>query len=209
MSLMAPGVHSTEKLASLCSLPLADVYKGSPLPSCSHHRGITMLYSGSPSGARVQLWTQLFDAMGKCLRVHNDSDLKILFSVDCMMGPFYLQLVPLFPPPTHASHTHIFWQKIIRDWLSSKGIDPKVASEMVGWTFNGIAGDAKDLCSDTNGYEELIHEQTPGGLNEKAIKMMGPELMRLYHDALEVTIGEKPPSTTLLDELYAKPKSRL
>ena len=58
-------------------------------------------------------------------------------------------------------------------------------------------------------FVKNVSNRLPGGLNEKAIKMMGPELMRLYHDALEVTIGEKPPSTTLLDELYAKPKSRL
>ena len=66
------------------------------------------------------------------------------------------------------------------------------ASEMVGWTFNGIAGDAKDLCSSPHGFDELIAEQTPGGLNEKAIQSMGPTLLRIYTDALEVTQGGKP-----------------
>ena len=281
ISLMA--VVPTATLATLCSLPIKDIYRANPLPSVSQHRGITLLYSGTPDGARVQLFTELFDALGRCLRVKSDEEIKILFSVgkwtgatrraaqaetascnsisirthsptsfdlgpppetqapghrpstmaiiwplrgtpalyagfspppcpapvcppcpcaafsppppdrvchnaraaaarcpDCMMGPFYLQL------------------KIIRDWLETKGIDPVVASEMVGWTFNGIAGDAKDLCSAVDergapsGFDELIAEQTPGGLNEKAIAMMGPTLERIYLEALDVTQGAKP-----------------
>ena len=43
--------------------------------------------------------------------------------------------------------------------MEQQGIDPVTASEMVGWTFDGIAGDAKDLCSSPHGFDELIAEQ--------------------------------------------------
>jgi hypothetical protein len=119
------------------------VYRGGPLPSISQRRGITLLLGGVPNGDMLWLFAELFTALqGKVQHVKDDAQFKVLFSVDCMMGPFYYQL------------------KVIRDWLiNTQGIDPVTASEMVGWTFNGIAGDAKDLCSSPEGFDELIAEQ--------------------------------------------------
>ena len=90
-SLMA--VVPTTTLASLSSLPLSRVYRGGPLPSISQGRGISLLLGGVPNGDMLWLFAELFTALqGKVQHVKDDAQFKILFSVDCMMGPFYYQV---------------------------------------------------------------------------------------------------------------------
>jgi pyrroline-5-carboxylate reductase len=67
------------------------------------------------------------------------------------MGPFYYML------------------KNVRDFVASQGVDPATASKFVGGTYLGIAKDAHGKCGDPAGFDELIAEQTPGGLNEQLI----------------------------------------
>eukprot|EP00957_Ditylum_brightwellii_P035027 2655589-Ditylum_brightwellii.AAC.1 len=58
-----------------------------------------------------------------------------------------------------------------RDWLvnNGNGISKKDASFLVGRFFWGMMQDAERKCNEENAYEDLIEEQTPGGLNEQAL----------------------------------------
>ena len=50
------------------------------------------------------------------------------------------------------------------------GVPIEDASYFVGRTYLGIAKDAEAKCRDPNGFDDLIEEQTPGGINEQSIK---------------------------------------
>lgn len=60
--------------------------------------------------------------------------------------------------------------KTIRDWVATQGVPVAAASEFIGGTYVGLAKDAFAVCESPTGFDELIAEQTPGGLNERAIK---------------------------------------
>jgi pyrroline-5-carboxylate reductase len=58
-----------------------------------------------------------------------------------------------------------------RDWLTKHGnISQGVASYLVAKQFQGMIQDAVSDCENPHRLEELIQEQTPGGLNEQALR---------------------------------------
>ena len=57
-----------------------------------------------------------------------------------------------------------------RDWLISKGVDPSEASFFVARSYLSIVADAERDCRDPQRFDDLIEEQTPGGLNEQTLK---------------------------------------
>ena len=54
-------------------------------------------------------------------------------------------------------------QLTVQQWLESKGLDRNSSSAWTGAAFAAFAADSAE-----GGFEELLAEQTPGGLNEKA-----------------------------------------
>mmetsp|Transcript_34539 Transcript_34539/g.101504 ORF Transcript_34539/g.101504 Transcript_34539/m.101504 type:complete len:117 (+) Transcript_34539:781-1131(+) len=60
-----------------------------------------------------------------------------------------------------------------RDWLMKNGgadMAQSDASYLVGRMFWGMMQDAERRCQEDDAFEELIAEQTPGGLNEQALQ---------------------------------------
>ena len=64
-----------------------------------------------------------------------------------------------------------------RDWLlkntgsdGTEGMSKSDASYLVGRMFWGMMQDAERRCREDDAFEELIAEQTPGGLNEQALR---------------------------------------
>jgi len=54
-----------------------------------------------------------------------------------------------------------------RDWLVNHGVPAKDASYFLGKQYLAMIRDAERNCEDPNHIEDLIGEQTPGGLNEQ------------------------------------------
>ena len=67
----------------------------------------------------------------------------------CLMGPLYGIM------------------KKNRDWLVNHGVPAKDASYFLGKQYLAMIRDAERNCEDPNHIEDLIGEQTPGGLNEQ------------------------------------------
>lgn len=53
------------------------------------------------------------------------------------------------------------------DHKVKQGVSPEDASYFLGRTYLSIVQDAERNCREPNRFDELIEEQTPGGLNEQ------------------------------------------
>jgi pyrroline-5-carboxylate reductase len=56
-----------------------------------------------------------------------------------------------------------------RDWLVRHGVSTKDASYYVGRQYWGMMQDAVMDCDNPSRFDDLVEEQTPGGLNEQAL----------------------------------------
>lgn len=54
-----------------------------------------------------------------------------------------------------------------RDWLIKQGVPAKDASYFLARNYQSMIQDAERKCEDPNHFDDLIAEQTPGGLNEQ------------------------------------------
>lgn len=135
-----------DQLVSLTSLPASRVHKMICLPSVATHDGTCLLVPPSRSLNTV------LESLGGCVQCATEDIMTKLMIPACLMGPYYAIL------------------KNNRDWLVKMGVPVEDASYFVGRTYLGIAKDAEAKCRDPKGFDELIEEQTPGGINEQSIK---------------------------------------
>ena len=91
----------------------------------------------------------------------------------CLMGPLY----------------GILRQN--QEWLVHKGVPAKDATYFVGRQYWSMMQDAERGChDDANHFEELVAEQTPGGLNEQALgnlKQLG--IFDAYGKAMDAVLS--------------------
>ena len=141
-SLMAG--HSLEKLRRMSpSLTQVQLVKAVPLPPVQHQAGVTLVHPAHRPTLR------LFEELGGGVPVHDEVDMSRLMTMSCLMGAQYQ------------------WLQVVTDWMVDQGVEKQTASSFVGALSHSITRDAAE--AGPRGFEELIEEQTPGGVNEKAI----------------------------------------
>eukprot|EP01060_Flectonema_neradi_P013611 TRINITY_DN2034_c3_g1_i1.p1 TRINITY_DN2034_c3_g1~~TRINITY_DN2034_c3_g1_i1.p1 ORF type:complete len:291 (+),score=55.17 TRINITY_DN2034_c3_g1_i1:60-875(+) len=158
MSEISGSVKGSDKLIVnlVATLPIATcseamggvkVCKAVPLPPVAHQRGVT---SVCPSN---EIAKNLFELLGTVVQIETEDHQRALQAATALMGPFYAQC------------------QALQEWLSTKGLSPDVASQFAGSFYHCISYDSAN-CSKTSSdaFKTLIAEQTPGGLNEQAIK---------------------------------------
>jgi len=94
----------------------------------------------------------------------------------CMMGPIYGLM------------------RANRDFLIEHGVSPKDANNVIGRQYWGMTKDAlvKSQCEENaiDSLDQLIEEQTPGGLNEQALRNLeGAGVLDSYRDVMEAVLG--------------------
>ena len=117
------------------------------LPSVARHQGVCLHYSPQPNA----LLTSLFEALGGVVTVDTEDQMSACMMTTCVMGPLYGIM------------------REGRDWLIAQGIPPKEASYLVSKQFLGMVQDAERDCENPTRLDDLIAEQTPGGLNAQAL----------------------------------------
>ena len=154
------------------------------LPSIARHEGIALLCCGGNDStsnddtgdnkiSNKVLLTSIFNSMGGCVALDTEYDLEACMVTTCTMGPLYGTM------------------KKQRDWLldNTNGLTKKDATNLVLKQFQGAildatykfnnnnnnmedndTADTEDTDTDIDMLEHLINEQTPGGLNEQALK---------------------------------------
>mmetsp|Transcript_8455 Transcript_8455/g.15460 ORF Transcript_8455/g.15460 Transcript_8455/m.15460 type:complete len:332 (-) Transcript_8455:739-1734(-) len=141
------SVVATSKLDQLAinsGLPRENIFKMICLPPVAELEGTCLLV---PKGNK-QL-KSLFESLGGCVECESEKIMNALMIPGCLMGPMYGIL------------------KNNRDWLVQQGVPAEDASFFVGRQYLGIIRDAERNCLDPQHFDQLIAEQTPGGLNEQ------------------------------------------
>lgn len=91
----------------------------------------------------------MLDALGGCVECVNDDIMNTMMVTTAMMGPMY---------------------GVMRnncDWLVKQGVSAKDASYFVGRSYLSMVQDAERDCQNPKRFDDLVKEQTPGGLNEQ------------------------------------------
>lgn len=122
------------------------------LPSIANHQGVCLHCCPIPNPSL----TSIFDAVSGVVTLKTEKELEACMMTTCMMGPLYGIM------------------KESKDWLLSQttSLSEQDATYLVIQQFIGAIQDAdKANASKTqpNRLEDLIAEQTPGGLNEQAL----------------------------------------
>lgn len=128
-------------------MPGAIVVKCVPLPPVALHVGVSVLYP------RHEAMVTLFSVLGKVICAESEDHLRVFQAGTCLMGPFYQTL--------HTLH----------QWMTKQSVGDADAAAFVGTFYSGIAADSAKQ-TDGEGLSHLIAEQTPGGLNEEAIRRL-------------------------------------
>jgi len=160
-----------QDLAKDSKLDLSRVSKMICLPSIARHQGVALLCCGDTgttnrnSSTTRAVLTDLFGAMGGVVCLDTEADLEACMVTTCTMGPLYGTM------------------KRQRDWLlqTTKTLSRADATFLVVQQFAGALSDPHSGSSSSavvpdNLLEALIDEQTPGGLNEQALRNYGTVL---------------------------------
>ena len=130
-------------------LPAGDVVRAIPVPAVQRHLGGTVM---TPAHKGVE---DLFNALGKATVVEDARQMTALQVAPCLMGPLYQFMAT-------AAH-----------WMNREhGVPMDLVSEYIAYTFHGITADAVAISSKGEGFDALVHEQTPGGVNEGNVKAL-------------------------------------
>jgi pyrroline-5-carboxylate reductase len=129
----------------LVGIPDITVVKSVPLPPVALHAGVSVLYPRHPE------MVALFEVLGKVICVETEDHLRVLQAGSGMMGPFYKTVLTM------------------QEWMKAQGIADADAAVFAGGFYQCVSADSAEQTSG-EGLAHLIAEQTPGGLNEEAIR---------------------------------------
>lgn len=142
------SVVSTAPLALLqecCKpVPAAQVVRSIPLPPVAKHKGACVMTPKHPA------ITALYASLGTVVAVETEALMKKMMPVTGLMGHAYAQ------------------QRATQRWLESEGVDGEAAAKWAGAVFHCVSYDS--ALPDAHTFEELVAEQTPGGLNEQVVR---------------------------------------
>jgi len=159
LSVMA-GIY-LDRISSLVA-PACDCAIAIPLPAVAKHQGATITMPNKPFAEAI------FSALGTYVPVEEEAQFKRLMCISCVMGDFYKR------------------QLTAQEWLVSNGLNEGVAASWVGAIYKVFASDSADAVPDT--FAKLVHEQTPGGLNEMNWKNLDTDgAYQALSDSLDAT----------------------
>ena len=135
---------SAAELADLVA-PASAIVRVVPLPPVARHLGPIAICPPDPEVA------ELLDRIGSAVEVEDERQLYALWSVTALMAPYFALL---------AKTT---------DWLAAQGVEAAAGSRYAGAMFHGLSLFGAEAGAE--GFDPLTEEhQTPGGLNEQALR---------------------------------------
>lgn len=146
------STSKVEDLIAKTSLPTNRVFKMICLPPISNREGCALLTPVASNENGHPYLKKLFIALGGVVECPTDDVMSAMMVPTGMMGAMYGIM------------------KNNRDWLIKKGVSPSDASYFVARSYLSMVQDAERDCKDPKRFDDLIEEQTPGGLNEQALQ---------------------------------------
>lgn len=145
------STSKVEDLIEKTSLPTNRVFKMICLPPISNREGCALLTPLASCENGHPYLKKMFDALGGVVECPTDEIMSSMMVPTGLMGTMYGIM------------------KNNRDWLINKGVSPSDASYFVARSYLSMVQDAERDCRDPKRFDDLIEEQTPGGLNEQAL----------------------------------------
>ena len=142
------STSTLEGLASDSRLPLDKVAKVICLPSVAMHQGVSLVV---PEQSHNPILLKMLNSLGGHVECKTQETMNAMMVTSGLMGSLYGIL------------------RKNRDWLVEKGVSQTDASYFVSKLYFGMMQDAVQDCDDPRRLDDLIQEQTPGGLNEQAL----------------------------------------
>lgn len=117
-----------------------------------------------PADDKQQLQA-LFETLGGCIPCATQELLEAAMLSTCVMGPLYGVM------------------RRNRDWMVEKGLSAQDADKLIKQQYLGAVAHASTSGLD---LDELVEEQTPGGLNEQALRQLEENgVMTVYDQAMD------------------------
>ncbi|KAL7489416.1 hypothetical protein ACHAW6_015010 [Cyclotella cf. meneghiniana] len=166
---------STSKVDDLIgktNIPNNKVYKLICLPPIAQREGCALLQPPASNSNGHTYLKSMLDALGGCVECANDDIMNAMMIPGCLMGPMYGIM------------------RNNRDWLVKQGVSPEDASYFIGRTYLSIVQDAERNSRDPSRFDELIEEQTPGGLNEQSLRNLEQQgVFDAYNNAMNAILS--------------------
>jgi pyrroline-5-carboxylate reductase len=146
------------------------------LPAVADHEGTPLLTPPAPPNSYLpSLLATLGGSEDSCIQCENEDIMEAMMVSTCMMGPIYGIM------------------RANRDFLIEKGVSPKDANNVIGRQYWGMTKDAlvKSHVEENavDSLDVLIAEQTPGGLNEQALRnLQGAGVLDRYRDVMAAVL---------------------
>lgn len=129
--------------------PAGTLIRAVPIPPPWKRKSTILIYPGH-DGAE-----NFFSKLGKVIRASEEEQLTKLWALSGLMGPFYA------------------FQEAAVDWAIANGVDGETAFMYTSSILQSCANDAAQKARESpgkSGAHALVAEQTPGGLNEQAVR---------------------------------------
>ena len=164
------SLSSTSKLGDLTkasglSLEQNQVYRMICLPAVATCEATCLLVPKVPGNSDGKRLRDLFDALGGCVECKDEDIMNKMMVTTSMMGPIYGIM------------------RNNREWLEKQGVPAEDASYFVARQYMSMVKDAQvDSRENPKRFDDLIEEQTPGGLNEQALRNLRLQGVFDMHD---------------------------
>lgn len=174
------STSKVEDLIQKSGLPRNQVFKMICLPAIAKREGCALLQPApaptpttnnndnnnniDAAGSTTINVKSMLDALGGCVECKNDDIMNTMMVTTAQMGPLYNVM------------------RNNRDWLVKQGVSSKDASYFVGRSYLSMTQDAERGCQDPNRFDDLVEEQTPGGLNEQSLKNLEVQGVLGFYD---------------------------
>lgn len=77
-----------------------------------------------------------------------------------------------------------------RDWLVQQGVQASDASYFVAKQYMSMMEDAVESCVDPSRFDDLVEEQTPGGLNEQGLANLSQQgVFQSYNQIMDALLS--------------------
>lgn len=126
------------------------------LPAVAQRKGVSLVVPEQTESFPILLKT--LQALGGYVECQDEDQMRALMVPTGLMGAFYGML------------------QNTQQWLVQKGVSPEDASYFVASQYHAMAVDSlENLRENPNRFQELIDEQTPGGLNEQGLQNLAQQ----------------------------------
>jgi pyrroline-5-carboxylate reductase len=163
------STSTLDDLISDSGLPAENVSKMICLPAVAKLKGVSLVV---PKQNHNPILLQMLESLGGYVECETLHQMNAMMVPTGMMGSFYGLL------------------RNNRDWLVQQGVQASDASYFVAKQYMSMMEDAVESCVDPSRFDDLVEEQTPGGLNEQGLANLSQQgVFQSYNQIMDALLS--------------------